>query len=158
MSFRDSASFGKRHEFIAIAELIKRGFDVYQTLVDDQQIDCVVRIERDGVPSYVDIQIKARSREAQEVSWGDYPSVKLLKPRSNFVFIFYSEPLDKYWIIPSEVIAEKAYRPPSKSTEPIYKVLLAKPKRRGTDGLQFEDVPEFAPYINDFDAIKRCVL
>jgi len=43
MAYRDSASFGKRQEFVAIAELLRRGFDVYLTLVDDQQIDCVVR-------------------------------------------------------------------------------------------------------------------
>jgi len=41
--FRDSASFGKRQEFIVIAELLRRGYDVYQTLVDDQQIDCIIR-------------------------------------------------------------------------------------------------------------------
>ena len=35
-SFRSSASFGKRQEFVAIAELLRRGFDVYLTLVDDQ--------------------------------------------------------------------------------------------------------------------------
>lgn len=36
MPFRNTASFGKRREFIAMAELLKRGFDVYATLVDDQ--------------------------------------------------------------------------------------------------------------------------
>lgn len=41
--FRSSASFGKRQEFGAIAELLRRGYDVYVTLVDDQQIDGVVR-------------------------------------------------------------------------------------------------------------------
>lgn len=34
MAYRDSSSFGKRQEYIAIAELLKRGFDVYMTLVD----------------------------------------------------------------------------------------------------------------------------
>ncbi|WP_229725834.1 hypothetical protein, partial [Calditerricola satsumensis] len=46
--FRSSASFGKRQEYVVIAELLRRGFDVYQTLVDDQGIDCVIRQERDG--------------------------------------------------------------------------------------------------------------
>lgn len=48
MSFRTSASFGKRQEYVAIAELLRRGFDVYMTLVDDQQIDCIIRQERAG--------------------------------------------------------------------------------------------------------------
>ena len=45
MSYRDTASFGKRQEYSVIAELLKRGFDVYMTLVDDQGIDCVVRLD-----------------------------------------------------------------------------------------------------------------
>ena len=63
MAYRDSASFGKRQEFVAIAELLRRGFDVYLTLVDDQQIDCVVCNEILGEPVYLDIQIKARSKQ-----------------------------------------------------------------------------------------------
>jgi hypothetical protein len=35
-SFRSSASFGKRQEFAAIAELLKRNYDVHLTLVVDQ--------------------------------------------------------------------------------------------------------------------------
>jgi predicted AAA+ superfamily ATPase len=60
--FRSSASFGKRQEFVVITELLRREFDVYLTLVDDQQIDCVVPQEIDGKPVYMDIQIKARSK------------------------------------------------------------------------------------------------
>src|ERR1700758_4110328 len=48
-SFRSSASFGKRQEFAAIAELLKRNYDVYLTLVDDQQIDCMVRLGREPI-------------------------------------------------------------------------------------------------------------
>jgi hypothetical protein len=44
MSYRDTASFGKRQEFIVIAELLRRGFDVYLTLVDDQGISSVITI------------------------------------------------------------------------------------------------------------------
>jgi hypothetical protein len=32
MSFRTSASFGKRQEYVAIAELLRRGFDVYMMM------------------------------------------------------------------------------------------------------------------------------
>ena len=41
--FRNSASFGKRQEMVVFGELLRRGYDVYLTLVDDQQIDCIVR-------------------------------------------------------------------------------------------------------------------
>jgi hypothetical protein len=33
MNHRSTASFGKRQEYIAVAELLRRGFDVYMTLV-----------------------------------------------------------------------------------------------------------------------------
>jgi len=41
MSYRNSASFGKRQEYVVVAELLKRGFDVYMTLVDDQGIKII---------------------------------------------------------------------------------------------------------------------
>jgi hypothetical protein len=53
-SFRPSGSFGKRQEYIAVAELLRRGYDVYMTLVDDQQIDCVVRLEVGPHPVYIE--------------------------------------------------------------------------------------------------------
>ena len=67
-SFRDTASFGKRQEFIAIAKLLEESFDVYRTLVDDQQIDCVIRGKRGQEPVYIGIQVKARSKMADRRS------------------------------------------------------------------------------------------
>lgn len=104
MKHRTSASFGKRQEYIAVAELLKRGFDVYMTLVDDQQIDCVIRQEKDGAVRYLDIQIKARSLAAKHP--GTFAALTIRKPRPNFWFMFYSEPLAKYWIIPSEQVVK----------------------------------------------------
>lgn len=46
-SYRSTASFGKRQEYVVIAELLRPGLDVYATLVDDQGIDCVIRQEKD---------------------------------------------------------------------------------------------------------------
>jgi hypothetical protein len=40
---------------MAVAELLWRGFDVYMTLMDDQQIGCVVRQEKGGKLRYLDI-------------------------------------------------------------------------------------------------------
>lgn len=95
MSYRDSASFGKRQEYSAVAELLKRGFDVYMTLVDDQGIDCIVRLDSDR---YVDIQIKARSRTAK--NWNLFAAMTF-EPRENLFFIFYTEANETYWTIPS---------------------------------------------------------
>ena len=103
MDFRSTASFGKRQEYIAVAELLRRGFDVYMTLVDDQQIDCVIRQELNGRLRYLDIQIKARSKEA--IHAATFAALSIRNPRPDFWFIFYSEAAGTYWVIPSERLA-----------------------------------------------------
>lgn len=103
MSHRSTASFGKRQEYIAVAELLRRGFDVYMTLVDDQQIDCVIRQERNDGLRYLDIQIKARSKDAKQAA--TFAALTVRQPRPNFWFIFYSEAAETYWAIPSMKLA-----------------------------------------------------
>ena len=87
-SYRSTASFGKRQEFVAMSELLRRGFDVYMTRVDDQQIDCVVRLAGDSVPVYVDIQIKARPRNVVPKNAGTFSAMEIRDPRPNFFFFF----------------------------------------------------------------------
>lgn len=95
MAYRDTASYGKRQEYIAVAELLRRGFDVYMTLVDDQGVDCVVRLDSER---YIDLQIKARSKTAK--MWNAFGPL-LFEPRANYYFMFYTERDGNYWIIPS---------------------------------------------------------
>ena len=106
MSYRSSASFGKRQEYIAVAELLRRGHDVYMTLVDDQQIDCILRQENEGELRYIDIQIKARSKKAKNP--GTFAAMDIRDPRENFYFMFYSEAIDTYWILSSLKLIEEA--------------------------------------------------
>ena len=98
-AYRDTASFGKRREYIVVAQLLRRGFDVYMTLVDDQGIDCVVRLDE---LRYVDIQIKARSKTAKQ--WNFFAAMDF-DPRPNLFFIFYLERTDTLWTIPSSAVA-----------------------------------------------------
>lgn len=106
LRFRDSASFGKRQEFIVIAKLLRRGYDVYQTLVDDQQIDCIIRKGKQN-PVYMDIQIKARSKRCSPKDAARFAGLVIDNPRPKYFFIFYSEQLKKTWIIPSLDIANR---------------------------------------------------
>lgn len=69
-SFRSTASLGKRQEYVVIGELLRLGLDVYQTLVDDQGIDCVIRQEKNGDLRYLDVQIKARSKDCNPQNAG----------------------------------------------------------------------------------------
>jgi hypothetical protein len=96
MKYRDAASFGKRQEYSVIAELLKRDFDVYMTLVDDQGIDCIIRLDNER---YLDIQIKARSKKAQQ--WNFFAAMSF-KPRDNFYFILYTERDNNFWVMPSK--------------------------------------------------------
>ena len=105
-SFRSSDSFGKRQEYIAVAELLRHGYDVYMTLVDDQQIDCVVRLEVKSHPVYIDVQIKARSAGAKQA--GTFAALAVRDPHPNFMFVFYSEGAGAYWAMPSLDLIKEA--------------------------------------------------
>lgn len=101
--FRHSASFGKRQEFVLMSELLKRGFDVYMTLVDDQGIDCIIRKDEQ---CFIDIQIKARSEVAKQ---GCTFAAMTVKPRSNYFFMFYTESTDTVWVVPSVELKKLCY-------------------------------------------------
>jgi len=109
-SFRSSASLCKRQKYyVAIAGLLKRGYNVYLTLVDDQGIDCVVR---QGPNKYFDIRVKARSKDANPKNAGHFPQLLIQEPRKSYVFIFYSEAAGEtgtHWVIPSAKFPEKGF-------------------------------------------------
>ena len=96
--FRDSASFGKRIEFWIIGEMIKEGLDVYIPLVDDMGIDAIVRKENG---SFLEIQIKARSKNVVFGDSGLFAAIKHDGIRENYFFVFYSERMNTTWIMSS---------------------------------------------------------
>ena len=98
ISFRHSAAFGKRIEYYIIGLMLKEGLDVYLPMVDDDAIDAVVK-KPDG--SFVEVQIKARSKG---VSFGDAALFAALthEYRLNYWFVFYSERMNKTWILSSK--------------------------------------------------------
>jgi hypothetical protein len=147
-SFRSSASFGKRQEFVAIAELLKRNYDVYLTLVDDQQIDCIVRLEREPFPVYVDIQIKARSKKAKNP--GTFAAMEIRKPRPNFFFIFYSEAANEYWIMPSLEVAKLANQGKSGKAIGRYRIVFTNTNVKG----EVRARPKWEKWKNKFDLVQ----
>lgn len=151
MTFRSSASFGKRQEFVAIAEMLRRGFDVYLTLVDDQQIDCVVRKEVSGEPVYLDIQIKARSKECNPQNAGTFAAMEVRKPRPNFFFIFYSEQADCYWVLPSLELIEEANQNKTGKNLGKYRIVFTNLSRK--TGL-VTPRPRFEKYQDNFNLLR----
>ena len=97
LSFRHSAAFGKRIEYYIVGLMLKEGLDVYLPMVDDDAIDAVVK-KPDR--SFVEVQIKARSKT---VTFGDAALFAALthEYRPNYWFVFYSERMDKTWILSS---------------------------------------------------------
>jgi len=95
--FRHSAGFGKRIEYYVISLMLKEGLDVFLPMVDDDAIDAVVK-KPDG--KYVEIQIKARSRD---VTFGDAAAFMAIEHdyRENYWFVFYSERVDNTILIMS---------------------------------------------------------
>jgi hypothetical protein len=151
MAFRSSASFGKRQEYVAVAELLRQGFDVYMTLVDDQQIDCVIRLEIDGQLRYLDIQIKARSKDCNPRNAGTFAAMEVRHPRENFHFIFFSEQADTYWVIPSLDLVREANRAKSGKNCGKYRIAFCLTARSG----EVRPRPRFEKYRDNFDSLKQ---
>ncbi len=148
MAFRSSASFGKRQEYIAVAELLRRDFDVYMTLVDDQQIDCVIRLEDGGKPRYLDVQIKARSKTAGQAS--TFSAMEIRHPRPNFWFIFYSEVCQTYWVVPSLRLIRLANQNKGGKNAGKYSVRFCNLNKAG-----WKPRPKFAEFENGFHLLRQ---
>jgi hypothetical protein len=142
--YRDVASVGKRLEYFVIAELLRRKFDVYVALVDDQGIDCIVRLDD---ARYVDVQIKARSEKAKQ--WNLFAAMSF-EARDNLYFIFYTEPGRNFWVVPSKDV--RALGVENKTGRNVGEVSLTLPKGGSGRG------PRFARYKNDggFDLLRSC--
>jgi hypothetical protein len=129
-TFRSSASFGKRQEYMAVAELLRRDHDVYMTLVDDKQIDCIIRKEKNGRLIYQDIQIKARSEDCDPKNAGRFAAMEIRYPRKNFFYIFYSDQAKKYWVIPSLKLVKEARQNKNGQNKGKYTIDLCSTNRK----------------------------
>jgi hypothetical protein len=149
MTHRSSASFGKRQEYVAIAELLRRDFDVYMTLVDDQQIDCIIRQENNGELRYLDVQIKARSNKCIPKDGGLFAAMTIRHPRENFFFIFYSEHANVHWVVPSLDLVKESIRNKQGKNHGKYQIKFCNLNK---DGLKPR--PRFKKYENAFNLLK----
>lgn len=145
--YRSSASFGRRQEYVAIAELLKRGYDVYMTLVDDQGIDCVVR---QGSNKYFDVQIKARSKNVNPKNAAQFPQLEITEPRKSYIFIFYSELIETFWVIPSDTIAGPGFSNIGKSGVAKGKYRLRLTNYSESSG-NVTVRPKYSEYIDAFE-------
>ena len=145
--YRHRASFGKRQEYIAIAKLLKLEYDVYIPLVDDQQIDCIIRR---GDHDYVDLQIKARSQDCKPTNAGRF-AVDIPNPREKYFFLFYSEPIKTYWVFRSNELVNIFSQNKKGKNEGKYNVRLTG-FRKKKGGVYAR--PEFSQYENNFELLR----
>jgi hypothetical protein len=139
-TFRNSAAFGKRIEFYVVGLMLKEGLDVYLPLVDDDAIDAVVK-KTDG--SYVEVQIKARSNDVKFGSAGLFAALKH-EYRPNYWFLFYSQRMDKTWLLSSKEFLKEAIE--LKSGNSIDKKTI-KFNGKNTKLNQEHVLPQFEKYV-----------
>ena len=136
-------AIGKRQEYRAVAKLLGLGYDVYMPVVDDKQIDCILRIDDNR---YLDIQIKARPKQI-EIKKGGVFTGKSFEPRDTYFFIFYSEHIDTYWIMPARKLKEYT----SIAKNGFFAIQLAG-KVRGKDEIRPKE--KYSKYENKFELLK----
>ncbi len=153
LPFRHTAGFGKRIEHWIVGQMLKEGLDVYLPLVDDDGIDGIIRRE-DG--SFTEFQVKSRSKN---VILGDAALFAALVHdlRSNYWFIFYSERLEKMWIMTSDEFVREAYQ--NKKGKHIGKrsVWFNGTKKNKETGERIENVkPQWDKYLaTNFQRLKQ---
>lgn len=98
MSFKDSASFGKRMEYYLVGQMLMEKLDVYMPLVDDHGVDRVIE-KKDG--TFIKVQIKARSKDVADGDAALFAAITH-ELTDNFYFVFFSERLKTMWILSSE--------------------------------------------------------
>jgi hypothetical protein len=96
----DSQTKGKMGELVVLGELLKRGFQVYQPMVDNIGIDCLIDV---GEGNYKEIQIKSRENDA-------IFTPRRFKPRNSFFLIcsVNSRRGNFLWVFPSKVFHDNA--------------------------------------------------
>ena len=147
ISFRNSASFGKRIEYYIAGLMLKDGLDVYLPLVDDDAIEAVVK-KPNG--TYVEVQIKARSKS---IVFGNAALFAAIPHhyRKNYWFVFYSERMDKIWILSSKEFIKESNQ--NKQFKNIWKNSIwfnGKNKKEQKEHVK----PQFEKYLaTDFNRI-----
>lgn len=112
--------------------------------MDDQQIDCIIR--RDD-HDYIDLQIKASSKNCKKTVAAFFAGIKMPNPREKYFFIFYCEWIDTYWIFPSIDLVAKA----RKDKNGTYDISLTgcSKKEGGVYAL-----PKFSEYRDNFELLR----
>lgn len=93
---------GKAAELQVVGLLTDAGLDCYQTVVDDQGIDALIRIDATEGPRYFDVQIKSAK------SWSAIRgSIAALGTRNNAVLVLFNSASHEILWLDSKAIAKR---------------------------------------------------
>jgi hypothetical protein len=153
-SFRNSAAFGKRIEYWIIGRMLKEGLDVYVPLVDDHAVDAIIN-RHDGSTAL--IQIKARSKDVIDGDAALFAAIPHEEVRQNYWFIFYSERMDKTWIMTSEEFDKLAVKNKSGKNIGLRSIWFnGKRKNKSTGATEEYCKPQWERFLaTDFSRIKQ---
>jgi hypothetical protein len=154
VTFRHSASFGKRIEYWIVGKMLMEGLDVYLPVVDDDAIDAVIR-RPDG--QFVTVQIKARSRSVADGDGALFAAIPHDELRENYWFVFYSERMDTMWIMTSQEFIREAYQNKTGKNKGKRSIWFnGKRKDRATGRYSEHCRPQYERYIaKDFRRLLR---
>lgn len=151
-TFRSSASFGKRIEYWIIGRMLKEGIDVYVPLVDDHAVDAIIK-RKDGSTAL--IQIKARSKDVVAGDAALFAAIPHDEVRLNYWFVFYSERMDKTWVMTSTEFDKEAVKNKSGKNIGLRSIWFNGKRKNKTTGIHEEYCkPQWEKYlIENFDRI-----
>jgi len=142
--FRHSAGFGRRMEYWIIGKMLKEGLDVYVPLVDDNAIDAVVR--RTDC-SFVEVQIKARSLDVAQGDAALFAAIPHDEIRNNYWFVFYSERMDKMWIMTSAEFCEESHQNKKGKNKGRRSIWFNGKRKNSKGGFDENCYPRFEKYV-----------
>lgn len=135
--------------------MLREGLDVYMPLVDDDAIDAVIRRPDE---SFTTVQIKARSKKVVPGDAALFAAIPH-ELRDNYWFVFYSERMDKMWIMTSaEFVAEASQNRNGKNKGK--RSIWFNGKRKLKDGTGYTEhcKPQFEKYLaENFDRLVEPV-
>lgn len=138
-------------EYWIVGRMLKEGLDVYLPLVDDHAVDAIIR-RKNGSTALV--QIKARSTEVKYRDAALFAAIPHVR-RKDYWFVFYSERMDKTWILSSKEFLKESNLNKSGKGAGLRSIWFNGARKNKHNGKHEEYVlPRFERYIaSDFSRI-----
>lgn len=132
--------------------MLKEGIDVYVPLVDDHAVDAIIK-RKDGSTAL--IQIKARSKDVVAGDAALFAAIPHDEVRLNYWFVFYSERMDKTWVMTSTEFDKEAVKNKSGKNIGLRSIWFNGKRKNKTTGIHEEYCkPQWEKYlIENFDRI-----